>query len=259
MSRWVELEPPQPGRAETRLVLHYAAQLVAAVGQSLAPKQPDDSQQSLSLAETVWLGVPVAGGRRRAGLEPSRLELCLCDEAGVPQSNFPLAGRTMDDGLRFLAGELGHPLALPTHPADFPHHAIADGAPFPIDGDAAARAQVAALFAGTQAVLEPLREGQPLRLWPHHFDFGCSLQFGPLSLGLGVSPGDGAAGPPYWYATFWPAPARFPPLSGGGTWRHEGWAGAELPLSRLAPGPDVQRAQLDDFFRSAVAAARALA
>jgi hypothetical protein len=255
MSRWVELEPPQPGLAETRLVLHYAAQLVAAVGQSLAPKLPDDSQQSLSLADEVWLGMPVAGGKR-AGLDPVRLDLCLCDAAGAPRSKFPLAGRTMEDGLRFFAGELGGQLALPTHPSDFPHHPLADGARFPADGD---RAQLAALFADTDAVLDPLREGQPLRLWPHHFDFGCSLQLGKLSLGLGVSPGDGAAGPPYWYATFWPAPGSFPPLAGGGTWRHEGWAGAELPLSRLGRGPDAQRVQLDDFFRSAVAAARSLA
>src|SRR5438067_9402848 len=136
--RWDELQPAREGLAEARLVLHYAVQLVAAVGQSLAEKAPDDSQQSLTLEGGVWLGAPVAGGKLRAGLDPVRLELRLCDAAGKALAAFPLAGRTLAEGLSFLAAELarrGQPasaLALPKHPADFPHHSLADGARFPV-------------------------------------------------------------------------------------------------------------------------------
>jgi hypothetical protein len=202
----------------------------------------------------------------RAGLEPVRLDLRLCDGAGAPLETFELPGRTLADGLAWLAaalerrGQRAAALALPKHPADFPHHPLADGAHFPAEPDAGGRAAVVRLFADTHALLSGLREGQPapLRLWPHHFDFACSLQFGAVSLGMGVSPGDGAGGFPYWYATPWPRPPldRLPPLAGGGTWHLEGWVGAELPLARLVRGASAQRNQVLAFFQSAVSAAR---
>ncbi|HSB21288.1 MAG TPA: hypothetical protein VLD85_14870 [Anaeromyxobacteraceae bacterium] len=250
---------------EARLAVHYALQPVAAVGQSLAPKAPDDSQQSLcSGGPTRWLGTTAVGGALRAGLEAVRLELQLCDAAGAPLASLPLAGRTLSDALAFLRAELerrGQPaaaLVLPTHPPDFPRHTIGDGAAFPRDG-AAARADLARLFAGTGEVLEAVRPDPaiPVRLWPHHFDLAASWTAGGASVGLGFSPGDeGSQGQPYWYATIDPRPARPPPLVGGGSWRTSGWWGAELPFSRLAP-PGERREQLAAFFRSALTAARA--
>ncbi len=257
---WEELLPSREGLPEARLVLHHAIQLVAAAGQSLGEKAPDDSQQSLTIA-SGWLGAPLASGRLRAGLDPARLELRLCDGEGVPLAALALAGRTMAEGLAFLAAELerrGQPasaLALPRHPADFPHHPLADGARFPA-GESAALGELVRLFSGTRALLDELGEGAPLRLWPHHFDLACSVQLGGVSLGMGVSAGDGAAGSPYWYATPWPRPQldRLPPIAGGGTWHLEGWVGAELPLQRLGAGANAQQRQVRDFFQSARAA-----
>src|SRR5260221_5339559 len=93
------------GFVEARLVVQYAAQLVAAVGQSLGEKAPDDSQQSLSLdrGPLDWLGTPVAGGTLRAGLEPVRLELRLCRRARRPAEAVPPPRRT-----------LAHPGAVPS-------------------------------------------------------------------------------------------------------------------------------------------------
>ncbi|MCA1829162.1 MAG: hypothetical protein ABR567_04750 [Myxococcales bacterium] len=252
---WLELDPAKDGLPEARLVLHYAVQLVAAVGQSLGEKAPDDSQQSLSLGAGAWLGMPIADGALRAGLDPGQLALRLCDGAGAPLAAFPLAGHTMAEGLAFLSAELAgrtrpaSTLALPQHPADFPHHPLADGAPFPAADDHGARTELAHLFADTQALLE---DQAPLRLWPHHFDLACSVQLGAISLGMGVSPGEGVSGRPYWYATPWPRPPldRLPPLAGVGTWHLEGWMGAELPLERLADGAAAQRNQLVAFFQS---------
>jgi hypothetical protein len=261
---WEELDPAAAGLAEARLVLHHAAQPVAALGQSLAPPQPDDSQQSLSLAgPRSWLGARVAGGRFRAGLDPVALELRLCDGEGAPVASLPLAGRTMEEGLAFLGAELarrGAPppaLSLPRHPADFPRHPLGEGARFPAGADAA-RSQIARLFAGTDALLAELGRSQEaeVRLWPHHFDLACTLARGKGSVGMGISPGDGLAGLPYWYASPAPFPeGELPPLAGGGRWHLEGWRGGELPLASLSRGAAAQRAQVAAFLESVLAAA----
>ena len=262
---WEELDP-RAGDPEARLSLHYAVQPVAAVGQSLAPKAADYSQQSLTIdGPRRWLGVAVAGGTLRAGIDPVKLELLLCDGAGSPLAALPLEGKTVAEGVAFLAtelqrrGQLSSPLALPKHPADFPHHPLDGSARFAAGGERA-RTEVARLFAGTHGLLAELRGDQqaPPRLWPHHFDLGCVIQVGAISLNRGVSPGDGAAGRPYWYATPWPRPRldRLPALEGGGSWHLEGWIGAELPLARLGRGAAAQREQVAAFFRSALRAAK---
>jgi hypothetical protein len=227
---WEEWGPAPADLPEARLVLHQAVQLVAAVGQSLLPAAPDDSQQSLVLSADlqIWLG------KLKAGLDPTGLVLLL------DEKRFPLAGRSMAEGLAFLQGELGKPLTLPKHPPDFPHHPLADGARFPLDGEAS-RAFLTRLFANTQRVLEI-----PLRMWPHHFDLAGAVK----SANAGFSPGDGSKGLPYWYATFSPPPKVPPVIAGKGRWRSSGWIGAELELSQIEPGAGYTQVQA--FFRSAM-------
>lgn len=251
---WEALDPDAPGLDEARLVLHHAVQLVAAVGQSLAPPAPDDSQQSLTLAgQRVWQGAPVGPGVR-AVLDPVALELCLAGPGGATFGAWPLAGRTMAEGLSLLAAGLagrglpGGQIELPRHPEDFPVHRLAAGATFPSPG-ALPSTQVARLFAGTAGLLASLG-ADPARLWPHHFDLAARVGLGRGSVLLGASPGDGSGGRAYWYATPDPRPDRLPPLLGGGAWRREGWFGAELPLERLARDSGAQRRQVGDFYRS---------
>lgn len=260
---WEELDPSAEELSERRLALHYAMQPVAAVGQTLAPKVPDDSQQSLSVRTLrSWTGARVARGALRGGLDPVALEIQLCDGAGSPLASLALAGRTLGEALAFLRAELERrgqeagALALPAHPSDFPHHPIADGARFQGGGEDARR-QLARLFAGTSSLLGEIFGGKtPLLLWPHHFDLAGTVEVGPKSVGLGVSPGDGTSGLPYWYATLSPFPAEpLPALDGGGSWHLQGWQGAELPLARLGRGGPAQREQVGAFFRSALAAA----
>jgi len=260
---WEELGRAPSDLAEARLVLHHAVQLVAAVGQSLVEAAPDDSQQSLSLDSGLrtLLGTPVAGGKLRAGLDPARLVLFVANGAGAPVAEISLAGRTLAEGLAFLASELSRrsqrapALALPKHPGDFPHHALADGGRFPSAGHES-RAFLARLFANTHRLLAGQRA--PLRLWPHHFDLACRLRLASVSVGAGVSPGDGPHGLPYWYATLSPPPPldSLPVLAGGGSWHFTGWIGAELPLARLDRGAAAEQRQLSAFFQSALGAAQ---
>jgi hypothetical protein len=230
---WEELGETPGDLIERRLELHYAAQLVAAVGQTLAPKQPDESQQSLRLSPDLrtWLGYD------NVGLEPRSLALF----AG--EARFPLAGRTMGEGLDWLDDTLHATLALPAHPPDFPHHDLGDSARFPSDGEES-RDFVARLFANTQRVLSTY--GAPLRLWPHHFDLACTVR----GIGAGFSPGDGTQDLPYWYATTQTKPAS---IGGGGVWQTSPWSGAALPLEKLSRGAENEQPQLEAFFTSLLA------
>lgn len=259
--------PTESALRDARLSLHHALQVVAAAGQSLAPRAPDDAQQALEvIGPRRWLGVPVGDGRWRAALDPVSAELALVDGANAPLETLAFEGRTLGEGLAFLRGALRHAggpdaeLALPRHPEDFPHHPLAEGARFPAGGHEG-RAALALLFWESQTVLAaPVGPGGPIRLWPHHFDLGVQAPVGGLTLGLGFSPGDGADGAPYWYATFWPRPrGDLPPLAGGGSWRTGGWEGAELPLARVAVDDGARRRQVEAFFSSALDAARQLA
>jgi len=259
--------PSATALRDARLPLHHALQVVAAVGQSLGPRAPDDAQQALEVTgPRRWLGARVAEGRWRAALDPVSVDLALVDGEGAPLATLAMVGRTLDEGLTFLRGALRRagapdaPLALPRHPEDFPQHPLADGARFPADGHEA-RAALALLFWETRALLAGLAGLRgPIRLWPHHFDLGAQAAAGGSTLGLGLSPGDGVDGAPYWYATFPPLPAGgLPPLAGGGTWRTAGWKGAELPLARVAEADGARRSQVEAFFASALDAARRLA
>ena len=265
LAPWPDAPLDPGGRAllRARLPLHHAVQVVAAVGQSLAPRAPDDSQQSLSVAGLRnWLGAPVAGGKFRAGIDPLDVEVRLCDVNGIPLAGIGLEGRTLRDGLAFLGDALARhgqrgKLEPPEHPADFPHHPLADGGIFP-EGGAQGRAELLRMFHGTQEILRRVVASRdaPIRLWPHHFDVGCQLGLGKLTAWLGASPGDGADGVAYWYATMspWPGPERMSPLEGGGAWRREGLSGGSLPISDLAGDAAGQGKQVEAFFRSALLA-----
>jgi hypothetical protein len=242
---WEHLGETPADLVGTRLQLQYAVQLVAAVGQGLVRPRPDDSQQSLELRADLrsWLGATVQG--RRAGLDPATFTLFVASDAGVPLASLPLAGRTLEQGLVFLRAQFAAQIALPRHPADFPHHPAAEGARLD-GGSEAARTFLQRLYANTHRAL--FSSGAPLRMWPHHFDLACTR--GRTSAGF--SPGDGSDGLPYWYATYSPPLETVAKLAGKGRFRETGWKGAELLLSDLGRGPG-QEAQLAAFFQSAFA------
>jgi hypothetical protein len=239
--------------AEARLVTHWAAQLVAAPGTTLAERRPDDSHGSLECMDGVLTGVPIAGGRR-AALRPATLTLEVLGGGEV----LPLPGQTLASALQWLSQALGAPLDCPDH--ELPAHPVGQGAPFP--PVTPALAQLAAWFASAHRVLDAVAAAEPgatpVRCWPHHFDVATLIRLDPAgtrTVGVGLSPGDGSYPEPYWYVTPWPylRPDQLPALPAG-RWHTEGWVGAVLGASALAP--ETAGAQVAGFLRAAIPAAR---
>ncbi len=90
------------------------------------------------------------------------------------------------------------------------------------------------------AVTQPL-----VRCWPHHYDLATlfMLEHGDpetaRSVGVGLSPGDGSYGQPYFYCTPWPAPAELPEAAAGFRWHTEGFTSLVLPAADITAESDV--------------------
>jgi len=269
-----EVAPRRLG--EARLLLHHAAQLVAAVGRSLVAPRPDDAHTSLEWRAHALAGQEVDGPRPwRAALLIE--ELCLAVLARDAEvARLALSGHTQAQAFAWLAdrtSSLGAPagrLRLEA-PYTIAGHPVGGGEPFRLPGDDSV-AEVGHWFADGNALVRAVAASwpgaSPVRIWPHHFDVGSVL---PLtrglggetpSIGIGLSPGDEGFAEPYLYVTPWP-PAEagsLPDLPAGGHWHREGWTGAVLTASEIvaAGGGAAQAASASEFLRGAVEALRAL-
>ena len=97
--RWETLGHVSPrGLSEARLLLHHAAQLVAAVGRCLLPPQADDGHTSLEWV-AAWgclAGQEVPGRRSwRVALRPGDLSLSIASTDGLDAARLALEGRTV--------------------------------------------------------------------------------------------------------------------------------------------------------------------
>jgi hypothetical protein len=260
-----------------RVLLHHAAQLVAAVGRSLVPPRPDDGHTSLEWrAEAgALVGQEVPGPRPwRAALRPDEPSLAiLARDAEV--GRLGLSGRTRAEAFAWIvdrAGDLGAPaerLRLEA-PYTIPEHPVGGGAPFAAGADGALT-ELARWFADGDAVLRAVASAwlvaTPVRVWPHHFDVGTVLPLddrhgeGAPSIGVGLSPGDEGIPEPYFYVTPWPPPpaGSLPDLPAGGRWHRDGWTGALLTGSEVvaAGGGAAQAAAASAFLAGTVELLRA--
>jgi hypothetical protein len=97
----------------------------------------------------------------------------------------------------------------------------------PIAVDPVAAQQIADLFAFTWDVLDELRDGgEPIHLWPEHFD--VAVELGRAT--YGGSPGDEQHDEPYLYVSLWDEAPPDP------LWNATAFRGAELrwPVERAA-------------------------
>jgi hypothetical protein len=220
---------------DTRLQLHWAAQCAAGVGRTVLPKQADDSHTNFR-----WSNGALMQGDDRSGIRLRDLTLVYgADE-------FPLTGRTLDDGFRFFEERVGQTLARPgeANPSD---HPVAHGAPF--SPNATDLESLSTLYAKADRELQ--RVHQPVRCWPHHFDIATLIELAEgRTIGAGFVPGDAQYPEPYWYVTPYPYPedrASAKPLPSG-FWNREPWFGAVLLESA---GADVA-----EFLDAAISAMR---
>ncbi len=259
--------------SRARIELHWATQLVSAVGTSMLPAQPDFSHTNLGWDSTlgVLAGRHVGAESLQAALVFDGLELVIVDGAREGAS-LRLAGRTLGQALAWLGRELAGDeaaLALPVH--DMPAHPVRDGGVFS-DDDAAARTELGAWFAQAFASIGELAAGEvgsaAVRCWPHHFDVASliTLDAGAdaeeaRTIGVGFSPGDGSYDQPYFYVTPWPYPEAddLPSLAGGAHWHTEGWIGAVLTAEQVISVPaDAQQRAIRQALEGGVAACRML-
>jgi hypothetical protein len=267
---WQRLGAVDPGAlGDAREMLHHAAQILAAAGESYVAHQPDTSHTAM-----LWLeGHAAFAGQEIPGRWPCRvalrvrdLTLLLVDRQGAPHGELPLGGRTPAEASRWAEGALRdythgeHARAL-VHPGfEIPGRVERFAAPGP------ALAELARWYANVDGELGALalatpRSG-PVLCWPHHFDLATLLTLpGERTIGVGLSPGDAGSAEPYLYVNHYPARSdgALPPLEAG-RWNTEGWLGALLRGSELVAAGDAasQRALWRRFVASAVAASRSL-
>jgi len=251
---WEPLGNPTPRElTEARVLLHHAAQLLAAVGRALVPPRADDGHTSFEWDAGAFVGQEVPGSPPwHAALRPSDLSLAVVT-AGAEAEQLALAGRTPDEALAWLAavararGTPADRLTLAT-PYALPEHAVASGGAFP-SGEVGSLVELGRWFAAGDSLLRAVAAGwpgaAPVRVWPHHFDVGSVLPLGGKSgeeapsIGVGLSPGDEGIPEPYLYVTLWPAvPAETLPPLPVGSWHREGWLGALLTGSEIVAAGD---------------------
>jgi hypothetical protein len=265
---------------ESRLQLHYAIQFIAATGAALAESLPDYSHTSLDWSPDLALfwGSPIrAATPFRVALNPVTLTSLLLDRQQQAIATFPLHQKTLVEGMSWHQGEIAKLGAdaskiefLVYPPDDFPDHPLAHGAAFH-NREEAGRQELTGYYAHTHRLLQELvdatEDASPIHIWPHHFDMAVLISLSgkkggePMTIGVGMSPGDLSYNEPYWYVSPYPHPdtAHLPPLAGHGFWHTEHWVGAVLTASKLTQeSAATQEEQVRTFLQSAVEASQAL-
>jgi hypothetical protein len=265
---------------EARLQLHYGIQFIAATGAALAEPLPDYSHSSLEWNPDldVFMGAPIRATRPfRVALNPITLTSILLDKQGETIAAFPLHQQTLAEGMAWLKAEVSRlgadasKIELLTYPEDFPDHAIAHGTAFNVNKAEAERQELSHYYANTHLVLQEIVEGvedaSPIHIWPHHFDMATLIFMSiqkrgePVTVGVGLSPGDANYAEPYWYVSPYPypTPENLPLLDGDGFWHTQHWLGGILPASRLTQDlGESQVKQVKSFLQSAINASKQL-
>lgn len=255
--------------ADSRVQLHWAAQVLAACADRWVEARSDDGHTAMEWdgARGALVGQPTAAG--------ARLALRIADLTLVGGEELPLAGRTLGEAMAWadcdLAAAAGEsPRGARARDYEMPAHPVAGGAPFA--ADPAALAELARWVHDGDLLLRDLAAAQPgataVRCWPHHLDIAAIVYLDrdrppetSRRIAFGLSPGDHHNPEPYFYLTAHPieVDVTFPPLPSGGRWQRSGFTGALLLASDLLQGPpDGQQARARAYFDAALATARHL-
>lgn len=262
---------------ESRLQLHYAVQYIAATGAALLEPLPDHSHTSMAWNPILeaFVGSTIRATQPfQIALDPVSLTLILIDRQNDTIVSLPLHGKTMLEGLDWLQQEISKLGAdaskivfLDYPPDDFPEHSLAHGAFFDARQELALRELTDYYIIAhqlLQMIVTTTENASAIHIWPHHFDIATLITLpgtkngNPLTVGVGLSPGDTSYQEPYWYVSPYPYPdpANLPILKGQAFWHTQHWVGAVLRASQFTENANAQtqQQQVATFLHSALKA-----
>lgn len=273
--RWKRLGRVQAAELEdTRLQLHWAAQIPASLGYTFANPEPDWSHTSLRWngKRGALMGAAVGNESVRAGIDLAASAIVVV--ADDMEDSFALNGKSLSQGYQWLWETTSRidtarsSLIRPDH--EMPKHPVGEGATFDCPNES--RQELSAWFSNANRVLAAVARNQHhasvVRCWPHHFDIATLIRLDPeddsekaRTIGAGLSPGDGGESEPYFYVTPWPYPDpdQLPDLPVG-DWNREGWVGAVLTRSVISStrSASAQQKLVNHFLDTSIAACRRL-
>ncbi len=243
---------------ETKLQLHWAAQIVSAFGNALLEPRTDDSQSNLGWVSSCGAlsGHPTSDGWN-VGLRLADLTLLFLTPKNTIQTEFGLHGQTLQKGLEWLTVTYSKfsgsvpPKPLSLREYDMPSHPVENNTAFQLNNGAAFQ-ELHHWYSNAHQVIrtvsEKWKEASPIRCWPHFFDIATLVSL-PLpqnsgstgTIGCGMSPGDATYAEPYFYVTIWPYPEKetLPDLTVG-KWHTEGFVAAVLTASDLPSSGQIE-------------------
>ena len=180
---------PISGLFDTRLQLHWAAQIVASFGNAVIEPRADDSQSNLGWVEDLGAlcSHPSTEGLSVA-LRLADLTLLFLDREEKVISEIRLQGKTLEQGFEWLASEYteysGKPSLRPFTLRDYemPAHAVGQQAAFTCENLLALK-EFRYWYANAHQVLHTLsgnwKQASPIRCWPHHFDIATLVVLDP--------------------------------------------------------------------------------
>lgn len=269
---WKRLEINNPAEMfEASNTLHQAAQFIAMAGNYFIPKKADDSHTNAQWnSHKNWLiGNPIKtpNGIIKIALDYPLLVLIIANNNLKPIAEIALDGKTrleVFDWFTHKLSEQGLDVSdfKPIMHYEIPDHPVLHGKAFKMNNPLHFM-ELGFYRTNGNLLLEyftkKIKPGEPVRVWPHHFDDGSYLpmQFdsngavtGSISLGVAVA--DPYYPEPYFYVTTWKLDGinydKLPTIEKPGFWNKKEWIGQVLKGSDIAAF-ERSKEQLEISFR----------
>ena len=258
LKNWKRLEVKTPSdMQEASNTLHQAAQFIAMAGSNFIPEKADDSHTNAKwYPEKNWLvgnTIETTSGKIRVALDYPLLVLIITDDDLKPIFEVALDGKTRKEVLGWLKEKLtllGLDVSAfkPEMHYDIPDSPVMHGKAFKMKNPLYYM-ELAFYRTNGNLLLEyftqQAKPGEPVRVWPHHFDDGSYLPLafdkkgavtGSISLGIAVA--DPYYPQPYFYVTAWKSKGinydNLLELQSPGKWHKHEWMGQVLESSEIA-------------------------
>lgn len=257
-SSWKNVGKVPPGDLiDARVGAHAGLLLAAIMGKTFGEPMVDKSHHALSWGKGGAVALVEKKGEKVTSclsLEP--FSLFIVADAGESFESFPLAGRSVDETLVWVARQasfLGFDAnQINCDRSSFPGGLAARGSHIPGRGLESEFSELALYLTNANELLgqvgEELGGKEQVWLWPDSFELALTVPVketkkGVTSIILGFSPGDLVDPDPFFFVRATPAPPGLTllPPPAKGAWRTGGWSGAVLPVAKLLELPQTEQ------------------